>query len=99
MPLPAASLQGDVELQLESGEALRVHSLLLELASSVLSDALKVARDAHSAPDPLQPVRLPLPSTTVKEARILLLVRARTSLCRMSAQQGQQQLLSLLVAS
>ena len=33
-----------------------------------------MAREAHNAPDPCQPVRLPLPSVTVKEARILLLV-------------------------
>lgn len=42
MPLPPKSLQGDVELQLDSGERMRVHSLLLELASTVLADALKV---------------------------------------------------------
>ena len=97
MPLPAQSLRGDVELALDTGENIRVHSLLLELASPVLSDALKVARDAHTAPDPCEPVRLPMPSVSVKEARMLLQVCCGLSLlceCPVCGLAEQQRVIS-----
>ena len=65
--LPAQASDGDARLVLEDGHAIQVHSTLLTLQSSVLSDAVQLAQDSGH-----KELRIPLPSTPAAEAVVLV---------------------------
>ena len=68
VPAPSQSRKGDAELVIESGEAFRVHSALLELSSAVMAAAI-----ASGGPQPGdKALSLLLPGVSSKQALILL---------------------------
>ena len=64
---PARADDGDAELLLDDGSVLKVHSALLAVGSSVLHDAVQLARKELG-----DLLRIPLPGTTLAEARALV---------------------------
>ena len=77
VPVPAASLEGDVLLQTTegSGHAFRAHSQVLSLASRVLKDLLSEQREElQAAAASEQPLVLPMPSFSGSQLHMLLQV-------------------------
>ena len=70
---PASAEKGDVELILDDGTALRVHSAFLVVESPVLEDAVSLARE-DKGEDKADMLRVPLPSVAVEEAQALISV-------------------------